>query len=365
MNAVTSAWIELRNVSKRYGQQPVLDGCLPDVERGPMRRRHGTQRLGQVDAAAPHRRARSRRRRRRPRRRHRSHAADGNASARGGGGRASASCSSPSISIPTLTVAENVELPLALNDVAPGRRAAAQPRAARRARARELRGPISRGHFRRRATTRRDCARRHSRAEARAWPTSRPATSMQRRRTTCSSCCGARAGERNATLIVATHSAEVAARAGARRDDSRRPHRGRGTVTRLLRRASLRFYLRHPWQLGLAIAGISLGVGVYVGVSLANDSAARAFDVAAARGARRGHASPAPARRQSRRALVSRPRLARRRSAGRARRRRRGRHRGSSRSARAAARHRSATRRRRAARGASRRPPVRTETSRA
>jgi putative ABC transport system permease protein len=44
----------------------------------------------------------------------------------------------------------------------------------------------------------------------------------------------------------------------------------------------LRFYLRHPWQLGLAIAGISLGVGVYVGVSLANDSAARAFDVAAA-----------------------------------------------------------------------------------
>ncbi len=53
-------------------------------------------------------------------------------------------------------------------------------------------------------------------------------------------------------------------------------------MTGLLRRASLRFYLRHPWQLGLAIAGISLGVGVYVGVSLANDSAARAFDVAAA-----------------------------------------------------------------------------------
>ena len=52
-------------------------------------------------------------------------------------------------------------------------------------------------------------------------------------------------------------------------------------MTHLLRRASLRFYLRHPWQLGLAIAGISLGVGVYVGVSLANDSAARAFDVAA------------------------------------------------------------------------------------
>lgn len=52
-------------------------------------------------------------------------------------------------------------------------------------------------------------------------------------------------------------------------------------MTRLLRRASLRFYLRHPWQLGLAIAGIALGVGVHVGVGLANDSAGRAFDVAA------------------------------------------------------------------------------------
>jgi putative ABC transport system permease protein len=50
---------------------------------------------------------------------------------------------------------------------------------------------------------------------------------------------------------------------------------------RLLNRASLRFYLRHPWQLCLAIAGISLGVGVFVGVELANDSAARAFDLSA------------------------------------------------------------------------------------
>jgi putative ABC transport system permease protein len=51
----------------------------------------------------------------------------------------------------------------------------------------------------------------------------------------------------------------------------------------LLNRASLRFYLRHPWQLGLAVVGVSLGVAVYVGVSLANDSAGRAFDIAAAR----------------------------------------------------------------------------------
>jgi putative ABC transport system permease protein len=54
-------------------------------------------------------------------------------------------------------------------------------------------------------------------------------------------------------------------------------------VTRLLTRASSRFYSRHPWQLALAIAGISLGVAVYVGVRLANDSAARAFDIAAER----------------------------------------------------------------------------------
>ncbi len=53
-------------------------------------------------------------------------------------------------------------------------------------------------------------------------------------------------------------------------------------MTRLLHRASLRFYLLHPWQLALAIAGVSLGVGVFVGVELANDSANRAFELSAA-----------------------------------------------------------------------------------
>ncbi len=52
-------------------------------------------------------------------------------------------------------------------------------------------------------------------------------------------------------------------------------------MTGLLLRAARRFYLRHPWQLALAIAGISLGVAVYVGVDLANDSAARAFELSA------------------------------------------------------------------------------------
>jgi len=50
-------------------------------------------------------------------------------------------------------------------------------------------------------------------------------------------------------------------------------------MTRLLLRASARFYLRHPWQLALAITGVALGVAVYVGVALANDSARRAFEL--------------------------------------------------------------------------------------
>jgi putative ABC transport system permease protein len=52
-------------------------------------------------------------------------------------------------------------------------------------------------------------------------------------------------------------------------------------VIRLLGLATGRFYGRHPWQLLLALTGISLGVGVYVGVDLASSSAARAFDLSA------------------------------------------------------------------------------------
>ena len=49
----------------------------------------------------------------------------------------------------------------------------------------------------------------------------------------------------------------------------------------LLAGAARRFYLRHPWQLCLALTGIALGVAVYVGVDLANDSARRAFELSA------------------------------------------------------------------------------------
>ncbi len=48
-------------------------------------------------------------------------------------------------------------------------------------------------------------------------------------------------------------------------------------MKRLLATAAWRFHTRHPWQLALAIAGVSLGVAVYVGVDVANDSARRAF----------------------------------------------------------------------------------------
>ena len=52
-------------------------------------------------------------------------------------------------------------------------------------------------------------------------------------------------------------------------------------MNRLLGSAATRFYLKRPWQLFLAITGISLGVAVYVGVDLANDSARRAFELSA------------------------------------------------------------------------------------
>nr|WP_301289167.1 FtsX-like permease family protein [Natronocella acetinitrilica] len=41
----------------------------------------------------------------------------------------------------------------------------------------------------------------------------------------------------------------------------------------------MRYLLRHPWQLGLALLGVALGVAVVVAVDLANQSAGRAFDL--------------------------------------------------------------------------------------
>ncbi|MDH3616846.1 MAG: FtsX-like permease family protein, partial [Gammaproteobacteria bacterium] len=45
----------------------------------------------------------------------------------------------------------------------------------------------------------------------------------------------------------------------------------------IIYRANLNYLLRHPWQLALAVLGISIGVAVIVAVDLANDSSRRAF----------------------------------------------------------------------------------------
>jgi putative ABC transport system permease protein len=48
-------------------------------------------------------------------------------------------------------------------------------------------------------------------------------------------------------------------------------------MTTILWRASLRYSLRHPWQFGLSLLGIALGVAVVVSIDLSIDSARRAF----------------------------------------------------------------------------------------
>jgi putative ABC transport system permease protein len=50
-----------------------------------------------------------------------------------------------------------------------------------------------------------------------------------------------------------------------------------GFPSPLLWRSSLRYLVRHPWQFGLAVLGVALGVAVVVSIDLANVSAGRAF----------------------------------------------------------------------------------------
>ncbi len=45
----------------------------------------------------------------------------------------------------------------------------------------------------------------------------------------------------------------------------------------MLLRTALRYLLRHPWQAGLCILGVALGVAMIVSIDLSNDSARRAF----------------------------------------------------------------------------------------
>jgi putative ABC transport system permease protein len=51
-------------------------------------------------------------------------------------------------------------------------------------------------------------------------------------------------------------------------------------VSPLLWRASRRHLLRHPWQIGLSVLGVALGVAVALSIDLATQSARRAFDLA-------------------------------------------------------------------------------------
>ena len=51
-------------------------------------------------------------------------------------------------------------------------------------------------------------------------------------------------------------------------------------MRRQLARIGLRHLGRHPWQVGLAVLGIALGVAVAVSIDLANESARRAFSLA-------------------------------------------------------------------------------------
>jgi putative ABC transport system permease protein len=46
-----------------------------------------------------------------------------------------------------------------------------------------------------------------------------------------------------------------------------------------LSRASARYFRRHPWQFGLTLLGIALGVSVVTAVELASQSARRAFEL--------------------------------------------------------------------------------------
>ena len=48
-------------------------------------------------------------------------------------------------------------------------------------------------------------------------------------------------------------------------------------VTITLWRASIGHLLRHPWQMGLSVLGVALGVAVALSIDLANESARRSF----------------------------------------------------------------------------------------
>ena len=211
MNAEAHAWIELKNVGKRYGQQSVLDGASVTIERGQFVAVMGRSGSGKstllrlvggleaadagivrVDGTDLTKLTETERARRR----------------RHGLGFVFQSFNL----IPTLTVAENVELPLALNDVATAdvRRRSRQLLTELGLAACADRFPedVSGGEQQRVAVAR--AVIHEPKLVLADEPTgnldAETATHvLELLQRTC--------GERNATLIVATHSAELAARA--------------------------------------------------------------------------------------------------------------------------------------------------------
>ena len=46
-----------------------------------------------------------------------------------------------------------------------------------------------------------------------------------------------------------------------------------------LLKSSLRYLIKHPWQFGLSIIGIAMGVAIVVSIDIANYSSSKAFNI--------------------------------------------------------------------------------------
>ena len=101
------------------------------------------------------------------------------------------------------------------------------------------------------------------------------------------------------TLVLVTHSREVAARADRVLTDRGRASPrvfGRlGLLSPTLLRTGLRDLVRRPLHTGLLVLGVALGVAVVIAIDLANESARRGFDRSSEAIDGPGHA-PAPRR---------------------------------------------------------------------
>ena len=208
--------------------------------------------------------------------------------------------------IPTLTVLENVTLPVELNG--------ASQKAARQAgRAPARRGgparpgrDLPRQALRRRAAAHRDRPCTGPRSACSCSPTSRRATWTRTTGESVLTLLDRLTRQAGKNLIMVTHSAESAMWAdrvfhlhdGEARVRPRfrarlchhstktvqhaQPEAGAPAMSATLFNVGWRYLLRHPWQTVLMVIGIMLGVSVMVAIDLANSAASRAFDLSTA-----------------------------------------------------------------------------------